>query len=254
MWVTVCGAAVCKSKCLYVNFIKSILLLYNLTGWIMLLFKSWLNIWWFKNILRSLKHKESNWASTYCQTLYQSVTLVLVWKQLGLNKIPEVIVLPFHIICHMCVIIIHIHPALWGMEINPSIKWDLGRRDNVSWQLSWAGQKLFQKWCSHSPSSPSCDYISWRCRLKQTALCNWSESSTSLWLSRDVTVTPLSKWSRQNTPKNRPLLKYSFMFVPCKDWRCSDSRFSLQVARVKSKRYLKSADVLSSWRLQMVCC
>lgn len=133
MWVTVCGAAVCKSKCLYVNFIKSILLLYNLTGWIMLLFKSWLNIWWFKNILRSLKHKESNWASTYCQTLYQSVTLVLVWKQLGLNKIPEVIVLPFHIICHMCVIIIHIHPALWGMEINPSIKWDLGRRDNVSW-------------------------------------------------------------------------------------------------------------------------
>lgn len=153
----------------------------------------------------------------------------------------------------MCVIIIHIHPALWGMEINPSIKWDLGRRDNVSWQLSWAGQKLFQKWCSHSPSSPSCDYISWRCRVKQTALCNWSESSTSLWLSRDVTVTPLSKWSRQNTPKNRPLLKYSFMFVPCKDWRCSDSRFSLQVARVKSKRYLKSTDVLSSWRLQ-VCC
>lgn len=39
-------------------------------------------------------------------------TLGLVWKQLGLHEIPEVIVLPFHITCHMCVIIIHIHPAL----------------------------------------------------------------------------------------------------------------------------------------------
>ena len=107
----------------------------------------------------------------------------------------------------------------------------------MSWQLPWVGQKLFQKWCSHSPSSPSCDYISWRCRLKQTALCNRSERSTSLRLSSAVTVIHLSRWSHQNTPKNCTLLKYSFMFVPHQDWRCSD--FSLQVARVKRIKIFK---------------